>query len=350
MVMKISDGSLLVLLSAKDLSNYIWPIESMKTDTDTLPILEASLEPGFDTRLNAEQHRIERKERILGILCGLLVVVLFSSFTLISRLGFFSSFALPDIAALRFSIGGLLLLPVFLRYRLSGLKWYAAVALAFLGGLGFALFAYTGFYLAPASHGGVLLHGTLPLLTFLLVRLIFKTEANGAQAIGLVMIAFGIMAMAWDSCLGATASQLFGDASLLLASACWSGYGVLARRLEVTPIHSASIVAVFSMCCFMPIYLLTRGKTIFLVSWHELLLQGIFQGVLIGALSIFIYTRAVASLGAVETAMFTAAVPCVTTIAAIFLLSEYPSPIALFGVAVVTIGMSIFMRSNFMKR
>jgi drug/metabolite transporter (DMT)-like permease len=76
-----------------------------------------------------------------------------------------------------------------------------------------------------------------------------------------------------------------------------------------------------------------------------LLLQGIFQGVLIGAASIFVYSRAVASLGAVDTALFTAAVPCVTTVAAIFLLAEIPGPMAIAGVAVVTIGMAVALKS-----
>lgn len=119
---------------------------------------------------------------------------------------------------------------------------------------------------------------------------------------------------------------------------------------ELAPIHSAAIVAVFSTCFFTLIFLVISGKTIFLESWHELLLHGTFQGVLIGALFIFIYTRAVALLGAVENSVFIVAVPCVTTIAAVFLLREYPSPIVLFGVAVVTLGMSIFMRSNLSKR
>ena len=99
------------------------------------------------------------------------------------------------------------------------------------------------------------------------------------------------------------------------------------------------------MYCFIPIYLARPGKALFLVSWHVLLVQGIFQGVLIGTFSIFGYARAGASLGAIETAFFTAAVPCVTTIAAVTLLGEIPSAIAWSGVAIVTIGMSVAMRA-----
>ncbi len=297
-------------------------------------------------------HAVSRigstRNRAAGALCGIVVIVLFSGFTLVSRLGLSSSLTLPDIAALRFGIAGVLLLPVLLHHGLSGLRWRDAAALAFLGGLGFALLAYAGFSLAPASHGAVLLHGTLPLFTFAWVRLMPSSHAPGAQArggqpIGLALIFMGIAAMAWDSLAAASPSQLLGDGSLLLASMCWSAYGLLARRLGLQPLHAASIVAVLSMACFMPVYLMLPGKALFQAAWGEVVFQGVFQGVLIGAISILVYTRAVALLGAIETAVFTAAVPCVTTIAAVFLLAEVPSAMAWAGVAIVTLGMAIAM-------
>lgn len=288
----------------------------------------------------------DRQTRATGIACGIAVIFLFSGFTLFSRLGLASSLKLIDIAALRFAISGLVLLPVLLRHGFSGIKLRDAVALAFLGGLGFALCAYTGFMLAPAAHGAVLLHGTLPLFTFAIVWSTSSASTSGRRLVGLLAIFLGIVAMAWDSVATSSIRQLLGDGALLLASICWSAYGVLARRHGLAPAHSASIVAVLSMCCFSPVYLMLPGKAIFLASWQEVLLQGVFQGVLIGAISIFVYSRAVASLGAVDTSLFTAAVPCVTTIAAFFLLEEVPSALAICGVLVVTIGMAISMKSQ----
>ena len=49
-----------------------------------------------------------------------LSVPLFSRFTLVSRFGLATSLKLPDIAALRFGVGGLLLVPALIRYGLSG--------------------------------------------------------------------------------------------------------------------------------------------------------------------------------------------------------------------------------------
>ena len=143
---------------------------------------------------------------------------MFSGFTLVSRLGLTTVLTVPDIALLRFGIAGSLLCPVFLKYRLGTLKWQQTAYLACTGGLGFALFSYTGFRLAPASHGAVLLHGTIPLFTFLIVYLTRRGSVKRAQKLGLVLILAGIVAITWDSISGATPPQLVGDGALLLAA------------------------------------------------------------------------------------------------------------------------------------
>jgi drug/metabolite transporter (DMT)-like permease len=280
-------------------------------------------------------------DRAAGVACAVLSVLLFSSFTLVSRLGLSSSLAPPDLAALRFGIGGILLLPVLLRHGFRGVRARDAVALAALGGLGFALLAYAGFSLAPAAHGAVLLHGTLPLFSHVLAR-----ESRRRRA-GIVLIAAGIALMAYDSVARASPRQLLGDGLLLGASLAWSGYGVLAQRIGLRPAHGASIVVVLSMIAFLPLYALLPGKRLPLLGARELVLQVTVQGVLIGALSIFVYTRAVAALGAAETALFTAAVPCITLLATIPLLSEVPSAVATAGAVVVTLGMVWARRSRF---
>jgi drug/metabolite transporter (DMT)-like permease len=246
---------------------------------------------------------------------------------------------------LRFGIGGLLLAPVLIRRGLAGISRRDALALAFFGGWGFAFFAYTGFWLAPAAHGSVLLHGTVPVFTALLAGPA-STSRRAPQVVGIVLIALGVAAMAYDSLSAARATQLLGDGSLLAASLLWSGYGVRLRSSGLAPAHAASIVAVVSMCGFLPIYAFLPHDALFSVGSYRLLTQAAVQGVLVGAISIFVYSRAVSILGATVPSLFTAAVPCLTTLAAIPLLSETPSRAALTGGAVVTLGMVVSIRSR----
>lgn len=283
---------------------------------------------------------------VVGALCGAAVVALFSCFTLVSKMGLASSLHAWDLALLRFGIGGLLMLPVLAHHGLAGVRWRSALALALSGGVGFAVCAYVGFAWAPASHGAVLLHGTLPLSTSLLVRVTPADSAPPRRA-GLWMIALGVLAMASESAMRATALQVAGDGALLLASFSWSSYGLLARRIGLAPAHSASIVAVVSMCLYLPVFALALPHAgVRSASWHELMWQAIFQGALIGAVSIFVYSKTVAVLGAERTALLTAAVPCVTTAGAGLLLHEVPSALALAGIALVTLGMVVSMRSR----
>lgn len=284
------------------------------------------------------------RERLIGLSCGVGSVVLFSSFTLVSRLGLSSRLGLPDLAALRFGIGGTLLLPVLVRADLRAVAWRDAAALALLGGLGFALLAYAGFSLAPAAHGAVLLHGTLPLFTYGLLRATPHRSGPAPRTAGILLIAAGIALMAFDSLALVRPRQLLGDAFLLLASLSWASYGVLSRRLRLPAATGAAIVAVLSLCAFLPLYALWPAKALLTVGRGELLLQTIVQGVLVGAVSIFVYTRGVAALGPAVTALFAAAVPVITTLAAIPLLSEHPSSVALLGVGVVTVGMIVAVR------
>jgi len=297
---------------------------------------------GAETRNTDEAAGVVRSERVVGVFCAILVVLLFSSFTLVSRLGLSaSSLAVPDLAALRFGIGTVVLLPVLLRHGLVGRTWRETATLGFLGGLGFALFAYTGFTLAPAAHGAVLLHGTLPLFTAALMATTAGAAYDRRRLAGVALIGLGVVLMVVDSLAGATPRQFLGDLCLLLASLCWSGYGVLARRLGVAPARAAATVAAFSAAVFLPVYVLLPGMALLHAAPHDLVVQAVFQGVLVGAVSIFVYTHAVAALGPGETALFTAAVPAVTTLAAIPLLGEMPHSLAAVGVGVVTLGMVV---------
>lgn len=284
------------------------------------------------------------RDRLVGYLSVAGVLSLFTSFILVSRLGMEQSLTVMDLAALRFGIGGLILAPVVLRHGLSGLAWWRAAILASVGGLIFAQLAYAGFLLAPASHGTAFLHGSLPLFTYLVLLALPGVRPDRRALPGVLAIALGVLLLAWDSLVEVSAEQLLGDGLLCLAGVLWSVYGVLAGRWGLPAIRSAAIVATLSMCAYLPIYALLPGPGLLAADWRQVLLQGLFQGVLIGVVSILLYTRAVTSLGAAQVALCIAAVPGLVTLLAIPVLGEWPSLTAVAGVAAVTLGMLLALR------
>lgn len=163
---------------------------------------------------------------------------------------------------------------------------------------------------------------------------------------GLMLILVGVVGIAADNRQPATEHQWLGDAALLLAAICWSAYGLISQRLMLEPLHAVAIVATGSLACFLPLYLILPVSGMGGAPWPDIVLQGVFQGVLIGVVSSLLYTRAVASLGAQRTAVFTAAVPGLTTIGAVWLLHEEPSWQVWGGVCLATLGMLANLRGR----
>lgn len=280
-------------------------------------------------------------QMFIGIGAGCCVVALFASFVLVSRLGLRSTLAPPDLLALRFLVAGLVMTPVFMRHGLLGLRPAQALGLALTGGLGFAAFAYSGFALAPASHGSSLIHGTLPLSTLLIAMLLLRDRADRLRVAGTLVILLGIMLLVADSLAGIQAPQIAGDLLLLGASFCWSMYGILARRYGLATVPAAALVAVLSALIYLPMYGLTAGTRLVAAPIGDLVVQALFQGIAIGVLSLVAYTKAVAVLGAEDTALFAAFAPALTTLLGIPILNEMPTALTWSGVMCVSAGIVV---------
>jgi drug/metabolite transporter (DMT)-like permease len=287
-----------------------------------------------------------RQRRYLGIASVVGVVLLFCSFTLLSRKGLTRDFRIEDLAWLRFAGGAVLLLPWFLRYGLAGLGILRALALAACGGIGFATLAYSGFRLAPASHGGVLLHGTLPLFGTIFGMLVLHQAFSARRAAGVGVIGLGVATIAADGISSHRGYDvLAGDLCFLAASAAWSLYGALLVRWKVAPKPASALVAALSFVVF-GLLNVASGSIPRVEPSLDYGVQAVFQGVLIGAVSILLYSLAVTALGATTTALATTAVPVLTILGAVPVLSELPSVQTAVGGAIATAGMIVALSGS----
>jgi drug/metabolite transporter (DMT)-like permease len=279
------------------------------------------------------------REQIIGIACALAVVVLWSSFLVLSRYGATGILTPFDLAALRFGVSGIIMLPLLLRNGFRGLRFSQVVAITLSAGPAFALFAYGGFSLAPTAHGGVLITGMAPLFTTLLAVLMIKERLGPTRIISLLVILCGMGLMARESLTFTASDQIWGDILFLGASISWSAYTVFARAWRLTAIQATAIVATLSMIAYLPVYLLFLPSNLFIAPLGEVFLQGIFQGFLSVIVALLAFTRAVAALGPVVTIMMTSVVPGTAALAAIPLLHEPLSAMAGVGIIFVTSGM-----------
>lgn len=290
--------------------------------------------------------RESARERLIGYACGIGIVVIWTGFILVSRAGVKGELGPLDLAALRFAVSGLVMLPVFLMRSRMEIPLTRAAALAFTAGLAYATLAYAGFAYAPAAHGGVLLPGALPIFTATLAVFVLGERLNGARIASLAIVIAGIGMIGSHGLIGSAPGAWRGDLLFLCASLCWATYTVLVRRWRLAAIPATASVAVLSAAVFLPLYALVLPSRLASAPWGEIAFQAIYQGLFAVVIAGILYTRAVGALGAGRTTMITAVIPATSALAAVPLLGEPLSALALAGVAAVSVGMIVGVRAS----
>src|SRR5262249_54037271 len=128
------------------------------------------------------------------------------------------------------------------------------------------------------------------------------------------------------------------------AALMWPVFTVIMRRADLDPLHAAALVSVGSLAIYLPFYLAWHGATLAQVPPAELAVQAIFQGLLVTIVSLVLYGRAVAILGASGGAAFGALVPALAALIAIPLLGEWLS--ATDWLAIVLISAGVYLTSG----
>jgi drug/metabolite transporter (DMT)-like permease len=210
--------------------------------------------------------------------------------------------------------------------------------LSVLGGLGFALFVYTGFVLAPAAYGAVLLPGVLPFYTTLLAWLVLGDRLTPRRALPLAMIFAGVAALAAGTIAGGDVTRLWGAGCFLLSSFSWACFTIALRAWRLEAVQATAIVAVLAGAVYIPVYLLFLPIGLADVGWPTLIVQGAYQGIGGTVLALLAFTVAIRHLGPTTTTMITAMTPAVVAVSAVPLLDEPLTPAITLGVVAVVAG------------
>jgi drug/metabolite transporter (DMT)-like permease len=284
-------------------------------------------------------------EYLRGALYGLAAVSIWSGWIVVARLGLRTSLTPWDIAALRFGVAGLILLPYLLRrgLALNRLGWIGLAAIV-LGGGAPVLFANVGLLYAPAAHAGALFPGVMPLAVAILAAAILHEPFTGAKKIGFVLILLGVLGIAWGMGGGLGSAPTIGHALFLGAALAWACYTVAMRRAQLDGLHAAAITAVGALILYVPVYLFAEGASFAKASWGDLALQAFVQGLLTAIVSLVFYGRAVSILGASSGAAFAALSPAMTAVMAIPILGEWPP--ATDWIAIATISAGVYVVSG----
>jgi len=287
-----------------------------------------------DSRTAAEYTR--------GAVYGLAAVSIWSGGIVVAGLGLRTSLTPWDIAAIRFGVAGLLLIPLLLRKGLvlECLGWIGLAAIV-LGAGAPVLLANAGLLFAPAAHAGALFPGVMPLMVAMLAAVILHEPFTAKKKLGFAMILLGVFAITWAAGGMIGSQQNIGHALFLASGLAWACYTVAMRRARLDGLHAPAIAATGALLLYVPVYSFVAGAGLARAPWTDIALQAIVQGLLTNIISYFLYGRAVSILGASSGAAFAALCPAMTALMAIPILAEWPTTVDWMGIIVISVGVYI---------
>jgi len=286
-----------------------------------------------------------QKNTLLGIAAAISVVLFWSGWVVVSRLGVTNNLTVYDVTGFRFSIGAAVVLPYIIwRRTWRGLTPARILVLTLTAGIPYALLSYFGFTYAPAAHGGVFMNGSLPIFTTLFGWIWIGQRSRFSQLAGLGIILIGVTLVGYEGFASSDGgTTLLGDFLFLAAIALFAVFMVANRVWAITPGQVLFSVTIVSAVVYVPIWLLWLDSNLTNTPGSEILLQGAYQGLIPSVLGISFLSIAVRNLGANETSVFISAVPVLAALLAIPILGEIPGTTAWLGMAMVTVGILLAM-------
>jgi drug/metabolite transporter (DMT)-like permease len=285
---------------------------------------------------------------IIGILCGAGAALSWAIGFVAARHGIAHGMHPVDIALHRYVWAGVFLLPFVLRDGvkiLGGVGWGKGLALTVLGGPTMAILSYSGFLTAPLGHGAVIQPSMAMLGGLLLAKLVLGESLPTSRLIGAAAILCGLIVLAGEAAVTIGAHGILGDLSFAAAGLSWAGFGLLIALWRIDPLRAVGVVSTLALLVYLPLHGLIFGfQGMIAAGLAENLLQIAVQGGLAGAGAVYLYARAVNTLGAGRAAVFPALVPGFTMLAGFFILGEVPSLAQLAGLAIVVIGFRFAMK------
>lgn len=275
---------------------------------------------------------------LMGLLTGVGAALLWGIWPTISRFSVVSNLNPYDIVFIRFSVSGLLLLPVFLKYRLKGISLRGALLLMTGAGAPYVMITVIGLQYTPAGHGGLVVPSFNIIFSTIGAAIFLGTRPTYTRLVGLAFIFVGCATIFAQGLAQTNSSQLYGDLLYVLGGFVYAIYTLSSQKYGVPAWHAASIVAVFSAILFVPIYLLFLPHSLTQAPIEELATQAVFQGVVTSILAIFLFSSAIARLGAARAVVFLALMPVFTLLTAIPILAEWPTQMEWLALGMIVLG------------
>ena len=278
-----------------------------------------------------------------GYFAAGLAVLIWAAYPVATRAAVTGAFSAQELITLRFGIAGALFLPYLaLHWRsIARATWLRGISLTLFQGAGMGALVICGLQLAPATHQAALGPGVSPAWVALLGFVLLGRRASARVMVGGTLCALGVLALILWSAAAPSAEVLAGDAMFLCASALGALYVLQLRNWGVGVMHGAAMVSLYSAALVVPWHLWSAPLPLWRVAPAEILWQVLWQGVLIGCVSLIALNHAIARLGCERSSALVAFVPVLTAILALLFLGESPSALEIAALVTISAGVSI---------
>lgn len=286
----------------------------------------------------------------IGFACGILAAAIWGVQAVISRQSVADGLSAGDVTILRFLAAALVLLPFAIRrlkpFPVGRLGWKKALILTAIVGPSYSLILVGGAHFAPALHSSVISPGLIPVATALLAVLVLGERISRLRVIGLTIIVAGIVVFSFEAIANTPTREgaWIGDLLFVLIALLWSVFGLLARRWGADAVEVTMATCLLSVP-LLPLLALVQPVNLLSVPLPALALQALYQGVLVGAVALFLYTQAVAILGAARAALFLPLVPVATALSGAAVLGERASSLEIAGTLLAVTGMVVALKA-----
>jgi len=281
--------------------------------------------------------------KLSGLMIGLSITLLYAGWTIATRFGLNTHLSVGDLMALRLFVACVIALPILLYHKpWQGLRLRQYAILGFLGGLPHSLLAYGALERISVAHFSVFLYGMAPVATALISYLLLRKTITKPQAIGAVLILGGIVSLGYDGfAQGLQAETWVGALMAVGAITSFAGYMVFAERWHVTAAQAIMACTVLNGLLYLPFWGLFMESQLVTIPASDLVIQGLFQGMIPGILALYTTALATKALGANVTSLFYALIPVTAAGLAVPFLGEAITVKIIFGLFVTTGGIII---------
>ncbi len=301
---------------------------------------------------NSTDEMPETRRVLLGSVAALVTILIWGSWLNITRMGVTSSLTPGDTAILRFVIASLVLVPVIYAQTLFGrtifgegdgfdfraLGWRRGILLTVTGGALFITVVSIGMKYAPIADVGAMLPGSMPMFVALFGVLFFGQKIGPAKGAAFAIIVGGVLVFAWEGVSQAGDGRWRGHLLLLTGAASWAVFTHALRSANLTAIKTAFLINIGSIP-FLPLLFWQSGSTLLTAPYQDIILQGVFQGVISGVIAMITYTAAIRLIGP-SASLFAALTPGIAMLIGIPLLGEQPEVIEVLAIVAICFGLA----------